>query len=136
MAPDAPVGRISPTGGFSKNDRIRTRPRYLEVYARSAPIYTAWFVFYACPNGLEHPRLGITVTKRVAGSVERNRIKRIIREVFRIWRHQLPTDCDLIANAKRNASGITAGQAEKAFLQAARRLRREGYTPCAGSSSS
>ena len=59
-----------------------------------------------------HSRLGVTVTKKVGQAVERNRIKRIVREFFRINRHCLSGRWDINIIAKRQSAGI---RSEKAF---------------------
>jgi ribonuclease P protein component len=46
-------------------------------------------------NDLGHPRLGLTVSRKVGDAVERNRWKRILREAFRLTQHKLPA-LDLI----------------------------------------
>jgi len=54
----------------------------------------------AKPNGLDHPRLGVTVSKkRVRTAVARNRLKRIIRETYRLQQHKL-SGFDIIVIAK------------------------------------
>ena len=50
------------------------------------------------------PRLGCTVPKVVGNAVERNRLKRLIREAFRRTRDRLPEGCVLVVNAKRSAA--------------------------------
>lgn len=128
MAADAPVAaRTEPTGPFRAGDRVRKRPHYQAIYAGSAPLFTRRFVFYACPNGGNRPRFGMTVPKKMASAAERTRIKRLLREVFRRHRSSLPRDCDLVANAKRTARGARFSQVESDFLSAAERLAREGY---------
>ena len=48
------------------------------------------FSVFARPNGLEQARVGIVTSKRIAPrAVDRNRVKRIVREVFRVWRARL-----------------------------------------------
>jgi len=47
--------------------------------------------------------MGVTVTKRVAGSVGRNRVKRMVREVFRRHRGYFPGACDVVIIAKSGA---------------------------------
>jgi ribonuclease P protein component len=46
-------------------------------------------------------RLGVTVTRKVGGAVQRNRIKRLAREWFRVHRHEFGS-CDLVLIAKRD----------------------------------
>ena len=58
-------------------------------------------ILYAVPNTLGHPRLGITVSRKVGNSVVRHRAKRRIREIYRRWseRSQLPS-MDFMVHAK------------------------------------
>lgn len=60
----------------------------------------ALFQVYARPNGLDHPRLGLVVGKKVAKrAVRRNYIKRTVREWFRLNQHQLG-GMDYVVRAK------------------------------------
>jgi ribonuclease P protein component len=53
------------------------------------------------------PRLGLTVSRRVAGAVLRNRLKRRLRECFRLTlRPLLPRDTDLVVIARRGAADL------------------------------
>lgn len=57
-------------------------------------------------NELGHARLGLAISKRVSKrAVERNRIKRLLRESFRRVRHQLPP-VDLMVMARQQAAGL------------------------------
>jgi ribonuclease P protein component len=51
-------------------------------------------------------RLGITVTRKVGNAVARNRIKRLVREVFRQNRERLPSNLDLVWVAKQGAAEV------------------------------
>jgi ribonuclease P protein component len=56
---------------------------------------------FARPNGLAHARLGILTGKKVAPrAVDRNRMKRIVRETFRAWRDRLP-GLDVLVRLRR-----------------------------------
>lgn len=54
----------------------------------------------AAPNGLPHCRLGLAISRRVGPAVRRNRVKRMIREAFRLDRHDLPAGYDIAVSAK------------------------------------
>lgn len=76
-------------------------------------------------------RLGITVTKKVAGAVGRNRVKRVVREVFRRNRDLFPERCDVVVIGKSGAHelGYEEAKAELAKVRgplasAARKGRR------------
>ncbi|EIL96954.1 ribonuclease P protein component [Rhodanobacter thiooxydans] len=61
-------------------------------------------------NDLGHARLGLAISKRVSRrAVERNRIKRLLRESFRRVRHQLPA-VDMMVMAREQAAGVAGPQ--------------------------
>jgi len=61
-------------------------------------------------NGLGRARLGLAISKRVSRrAVERNRIKRLLRESFRRVRHQLPA-VDLMVMAREQAAGVPGAE--------------------------
>ena len=61
-------------------------------------------------NELGHARLGLAISKRVSKrAVERNRIKRLLRESFRRVRHQLPA-VDLMVMAREQAAGVPGAE--------------------------
>ncbi len=61
-------------------------------------------------NELGHARLGLAISKRVSKrAVERNRIKRLVRESFRRMRHQLPA-IDLMLMAREQAAGVAGAE--------------------------
>lgn len=62
---------------------------------------------------LEHPRLGLTVAKKhLKRAHDRNRIKRLVRESFRLSQHNLPS-CDFVFVAKRGIGQLD----NQTFLQ-------------------
>jgi len=63
-------------------------------------------VIYA-PNDLGITRLGITVSKKIGNAVKRNRIKRVIRELFRLNKNRFPVGYDIVIVARRDASHLS-----------------------------
>lgn len=64
-------------------------------------------LFLSRRNGLDHPRLGLVIAKKnVRHSVQRNRVKRIIRESFRLCQHDLPA-VDFIVLARPGLDKIS-----------------------------
>lgn len=68
------------------------------------------------PNLLEHHRIGITVTRKVAGAVGRNRIKRMVREAFRRFQKPRGTGADMVVIAKRGAAGLNGNQTARQIV--------------------
>ena len=81
-------------------------------------------LLFGLPNTEGECRLGITVTKKVGGAVTRNRIKRVLREVFRHHRNELQPALDLVVNARSAFLDRTSNEIEKEFLDAFHRLAR------------
>lgn len=77
------------------------RDQYLQALATGAAARRRYFTLFARPNGLSQARIGIIVSKRVAPrAVDRNRAKRLVREVFRKLRHGLG-GADLVVELRR-----------------------------------
>ncbi len=58
---------------------------------------------YALPNELGHARLGISIGRRVGTAPKRNRIKRLLRESFRLMQHDLPRGYDFVIVVRPHA---------------------------------
>jgi len=70
--------------GFPETLRIKTAGEYDYVFASPCRVANRCFTALARPNQQAHPRLGLIISKRCAKSaVQRNRLKRLIRESFR-----------------------------------------------------
>lgn len=59
---------------------------------------------YGCANGLDYPRLGLSVSRKVGGAVVRGRWKRVLREAFRLRREELPVGIDLVIAPRAGAA--------------------------------
>ncbi len=70
------------------------------------------FLIFALPSGRPRARLGITVSRKVGNAVVRNRVKRLVREVFRQEKLCFPAGQDLVVLARRSAATVTFAQVQ------------------------
>lgn len=106
---------------YSKIQRLLKRPQYLAL-GRARRVSTQHFLFLWQPNGLALTRLGITVTRKIASAVGRNRVKRLLREVFRRSGTVLPAGLDLVVVARRGAPELGLDQVTQEWQQLLARL--------------
>jgi ribonuclease P protein component len=95
---------------FGKEERIRRRADFLRISRDGAKYQTGHFRLSMCPNSLPRRRLGITVGKHVGTAVKRNRVKRLLREFFRLNKARLPASTDIVVVAKVGAAGLNLWQ--------------------------
>lgn len=81
---------------FSVRMRIRQPSDFKLAYAAGLREDAGGIIIYARPNGLTHPRLGISIGRRAGGAVVRNRLKRLLREAFRMEQHAIGAGLDLV----------------------------------------
>ena len=62
------------------------------------------FSVHAIPNGLDRPRLGLSVSKKVGSAVTRNVVRRRLKEIFRSSGGMLPAKLDLVVSARPAAA--------------------------------
>ena len=91
---------------FPRSRRLAHNLQYQAVYGARVRKARGPLAVFALPNSLPYPRLGLAIGRRVGGAVERARLKRLLREAFRLTQHNLPrTDTgsyDLVINAREH----------------------------------
>lgn len=79
-----------PDRGFPNQVRLLRASEFERVFAARNSVGNSSLALFGAENELGHPRLGITVSRRVGNAVARNRWKRLLREAFRLSQPQLP----------------------------------------------
>ncbi len=85
---------------FRPEDRIRRKADFDRAYASGRRIPSKSFTLIAHAAGLDRPRLGVTISKRVGGAVVRNSVRRRIREAFRRNRGAITSDIDIVIHVR------------------------------------
>jgi len=90
-------------GAFSEGrTRITREGDFWKDRKKRKKFHTEHFTLVLRKNDKDMRRLGLVVGRRVGSAVFRNRIKRLIREFFRLNRERMPESADLIVVAKEN----------------------------------
>lgn len=98
---------VKGTECFPKRARLRKRPEFLELSRTGKKVHSANFLVISKVNGAGKARLGITVSGKVGNAVERNRVKRFVREFFRRCRHERLAGLDILVIARKGATDLS-----------------------------
>ncbi|MFM8273384.1 MAG: ribonuclease P protein component [Gemmata sp.] len=115
-----------PSFAYPQTYHMKTPAEFERCYARKRSASDGLLVVYAGENGLPHPRLGCSVSKKVGNAVVRNRYKRLFREAFRLSQHDLPTGVDLILIPRPGPYPDLAALRDSLLKLAARAARKLG----------
>ena len=89
---------------FRKNQRLKTNEQFKAVLAHKCCVSSGLVRLYTARNLCAYPRLGISVSKICGNSVRRNRLKRLVREVFRSEQYNIPPEYDYLLIFSRKMS--------------------------------
>ena len=107
--------------GFPKRARLLRASDFERVFDARNSASNAWIVLYGAVGDAGHPRIGLTVSRRVGGAVQRNRWKRLLREAFRLTQAELPP-LDLVG-VVRGQSPPTLGQLRESLIALSGRIQ-------------
>ncbi|WP_205696222.1 ribonuclease P protein component [Conexibacter sp. SYSU D00693] len=115
-------GLPRPSGRRPKKGRLSRSAEFERVYRQGRSYGNRHLVLHTFPRGdagtLEAtPRLGLSVSRKVGGAVDRNKVKRLLREAFATESERLPADSDVVVVARPEALEL----AEREGLEGLRR---------------
>jgi ribonuclease P protein component len=121
---------MTPTRSFAFRpaEHLRRPSDFRRVYNRRRSASDAWILVYGCENGLGFLRLGLSVSRKMGSATERNRLKRLYREAFRLTRHEMASGLDLVL-IPRTPKAVSLDELKRSLPklvnQIARKLARE-----------
>ncbi len=120
-------------GCFPRRLRLLSADEYQQVFAGACKAGNSQFTILARANGLGYPRLGMAISRKaIRLAVQRNRIKRLLREYFRLNKHALDS-VDLVILAKPAAAKLDKqtlrNNIQHGFKQLARRCLSAETSP-------
>lgn len=95
-----------PSNSFPKDLRLLRRSEFRQVYEEGRRRNASLCAIFFRANGLPHTRLGITAPRALGNSVRRNRVKRRLREVFRLHRVSVPAGWDIVLNPHESVATV------------------------------
>ncbi|HVT88746.1 MAG TPA: ribonuclease P protein component [Tepidisphaeraceae bacterium] len=93
---------------FPKSRRLGGRGTFKFIRDNGVRESRGPLTLWAIPNDNKHLRLGISIGRPVGTAVQRNRIKRLLRESFRLMQHDWPFGYDLVITVRRHEPMILA----------------------------
>lgn len=102
---------------------LKKNHEFRRLYSKGKSTATACLALYCRKNGSGRNRIGYTVSNKVGHAVVRNRIRRRLREIYRLHEAELARGYDLVVVARMRAADADYHQLEADFLKAAGRLR-------------
>jgi ribonuclease P protein component len=109
---------------FRPEDRMRSKFDFEAIFAVRRSVSNSNLIVYGRKNSLENSRLGLSVSKKLAGNaIVRNRLRRRIKEAYRLLKPQLPKGLDLVV-IPRSKIDISFEQLQSDLLDLAKQLER------------
>ena len=105
------------------SESLRKTQDFAKAYKEGRSRANALLVLYARPNQLSYNRIGISVSRKVGNSVIRHRLKRQIKECYRLFEEQFLSGFDFVVIARGKAKGTTYDEIRRALLSLAGGLK-------------
>ena len=101
---------------------LKKNHEFRRLYAKGRSTVTPTLVVYSRRNNSGGNRVGFTVTVKLGHAVVRNRVRRRLREIYRLHESELRRGVDLVIVARGRSVEATYRRLEQDFLAACRKL--------------
>lgn len=101
---------------------LKKNSDFRRLYSKGKSAVNSYVVVYCRRNREQTNRLGYTVSKKLGHAVARNRIRRRLREIYRLNAHRLKTGYDIVVVARSRCVGAEYKKLEAGFMSACEKL--------------
>jgi ribonuclease P protein component len=116
---------LTKASGFGAGARLKDGEEFQRVFEQGKKtVGKSLILWHRVDPAEKGPKLGLSVSSKVGGSVRRSRLKRLIRETFRLRRSELPAGLELVAYPRPGCPWKGRADAEREMLDL---LRRAGH---------
>ena len=105
---------------FSKS--LKLNHLFRRLYSKGKSCANGYLVIYCRPNGMQENRSGLTVSAKLGHAVVRNKIRRRLREIYRLNEHRFRPGWDIVVVARSRAVDAPYKKLEKSYLHLAGKL--------------
>ena len=118
-------GQPAPRAAFPKAARLLKHADFDRVYKTGRKHFAAHMTVFYLAGGRQAARVGFTVSRALGGAVERNRIRRRLREAVRLHWRELTAAADVVINPRRSAALAEFAELEREVSAAFRAIGRK-----------
>lgn len=113
---------------MDKKESLRSNQDFRKVYDNGRSFANRYLVLFYKSNGLDHNRVGFSVTKKIGNAIIRNKVKRRIRESYRLNSHKFKKGYDIVFLSRGRAKDAAYDEIESAVLHLGKisKLARKG----------
>jgi ribonuclease P protein component len=101
---------------------MKKNHEFRRLYAKGKSAATPSLVVYFRRTNRDYNQLGITVSTKIGNAVCRNRVRRRLREIYRLNEARLPRGLDMVLVARQKSPFVSYAELERAYLSACARL--------------
>lgn len=95
---------------------LKTNQEFKKVYREGKNYWNRNLILYIRDNSLNYNRVGYSITKKVGNSVVRNKIRRRLKEIYRLNINEFKSGYDMVIIPKNNTRDISYKELESAML--------------------
>ena len=98
------------------SESLKKNSDFQQVYRKGTSFANRYLVMYVLKNGTSHNRIGISVSKKVGNSVVRHRLKRLVRETYRLHEDMFEPGLDIVVVLRLSAKKVSHQEIKSALL--------------------